>query len=158
MRVAFLLFALAQPAAAETWFACDFGDARSLAVTHDDTSATYAFTHPTSSLTLTRPLDQVDLTPWPGIDRTIWEEVTFHNAGHGYTVFAAITRIYPEEDDGEVLMELSGGILVTQGEDEIARLDCLPGTIDFPWSTILFDAKEAAGQCFDPVNRSWAAC
>ena len=158
MRLALVFLALAQPAFAETWFACDFGENRSVTVSHDNETAVYAFEHPTNNLTLTRPLAEVHLTPWPGIGRTIWEEVTFQNAGYSYTVFASIDRIPPDNDEGEIQTELSGGILVTKDNREIVHLDCLRQTIDFPWGTSLFDAKEALGQCYDPGTHTWDAC
>lgn len=152
MRGALLLLALAAPATAEPFFACDFGGGRDLSVTHDAETARYAFRHPTNSLTLTRPFSEVHYTPWPGVGGTIWEEVGFDNAGFRYSVFASIDRA-PEAEPRR-----RGGVIVFQGDREITRLECLPGSIQFDWGTGLFDAMEGAGQCYDPAAQSWAGC
>lgn len=159
MRLACLALALAQPVVAETrLFACDFGPDRSVEVTLTGTTATYAFRHPTNSLTLNRPVTQVHLTPWPGIGRTIWEEIAFQNAGYTYRVFASIERIPPADDEGDISVNVAGGIVVLKDETRIVGLDCTPGTVDFPWGNELFDAKRAAGQCYDRAEARWDAC
>ncbi|MCV6594716.1 MAG: hypothetical protein OIF48_17330 [Silicimonas sp.] len=152
MRVLACLLALAAPAAAEPYFACEFGQDRDVTVTHDAETARYAFRHPTNSLTLTRPFAQIDYTPWPGMGRTIWEEIGFDNAGYRYTVFAGIDR------DPEVTNGRSGGIIVSKDGREIVRLDCRPDSINFPWSTSLLEAMEAAGRCLDIGSQSWIDC
>lgn len=150
---------LATEASAETLlFACDMGEGRDLRVTLSDATATYAFGHPTNSLTLTRDVRDVHLTPWPGIGRTIWEDVVFQNAGYSYLVHASIERIDPENENDDIETNISGGIIVSRGETQVAKLSCLAGTVDFPWGTELFDAKVAAGQCFDQTSRLWADC
>lgn len=152
-----MLCATAAPA--ETLlFSCEMGEGRSLRVTLTDSTATYAFRHPTNSLTLTRDVRDVHLTPWPGIGRTIWEEIVFQNAGYSYLVHASIERIYPEDENEEIETNVSGGIIVSRSETQIAELSCQTGSVDFPWGTELFDAKVAAGQCYRREENLWAAC
>ena len=161
IRAAVLFATLATTAGAETLhFACDFPNGKRVEITHTDTTATYSFGTPggLDDLTIIRPVSQVHLTPWPGIGRTIWEEVTFLNDGHSYTIHASIHRIYPDDDEGEIEVEFAGGIIVQNGEAELAHLTCLPDTVDFPWGTGLFDAKEKAGQCYDHTSLSLGAC
>ena len=165
MRYYWLIYAIA-PAGAmscavgETQhFACVIGT-KTVEVCHDDNTARYSFgpAGGTSDLQITKPVTEVDLTPWPGIGRTIWEELTFHNAGHSYTVHASIDRAPPEDETDDIVVTVFGGIIVRRGEEEIADLTCDPGTVDFPWGHELFDAKEAAGQCYDPGTRGWLPC
>ena len=149
----------ASSASAETlYFACDMGEGRGVRVTIDDTTAIYAFRHPTNSLTLTRDVRDVHLTPWSGIGRTIWEEIVFQNAGYNYLVHASIERIYPEDENDAVETNVSGGVIVNRGETQIAELSCAAGTVYFPWGTELFDAKVASGQCYYRTSGLWAAC
>lgn len=161
IRAAVLLAMSAPATQAETLhFACDFPNGKRVEITHTDTTATYAFGRPgrLDELVFTRPVNQVDLTPWPGVGRTIWEEVTFHNAHHFYTIHASIHRIYPEDENADIEVALSGGIVVRRGDEEVAHLTCLPETVDFPWGTGLFEAKERAGQCYDHSSRAWGTC
>ena len=161
IRLAVLLAGLAAGVQAdELYFACDFPNGKRVEIMHTDRSATYAYGDPgvLDDLVLKRPLNQVYLLPWPGIGRTIWEEVTFENRSYFYTVFGAIERLYPEDEDAEIEVRVSGGIVVRRLDDEVARLVCLPGTVDFPWGSGLFEAKEASGQCFDRDVREWRTC
>ena len=159
IRWAILCAVCALPVQAETlYFACDFGSDRSVSVTHTDTQAVYDFRHPTNSLRLTRDVTDVHLTPWPGVGRTIWEEVIFTNAGVQYLVYASIDRIPPEDETDEIETQLSGGIRVSRGETLFGELTCQPDTIDFPWGSGLYDAKTAAGQCYDTSSREWSDC
>ena len=111
-----------------------------------------------NELRLSVPIEDIHLTPWHGVGRTIWEEVKFHNLGVRYTVYGAIDRALSENSDGEVVTEISGGIVVKVGERDPVHLACDKNSVDFPWGTSIFDAKTAKGQCFDRVMRVWRAC
>ena len=161
IRLAVICSTLATGALADSLhFACHFPNGKAVTVTHTDATATYRFGRPgrESELTITRPVADVHLTPWPGIGRTIWEEVTFFNEGHSYTLHASIERVYPDDENAEIEAHLFGGLIVRKGERELARLTCLPQTINFPWGTGLFDAKVGAGQCYDQNSRDWGRC
>lgn len=147
---------------AETrYFTCTFGAGKkTIEICHDAKMARYRFgpTGEAPELELLQPVSNVDLTPWPGVGRTIWEEVTFRNADHAYVVYGSIDRGPPSDGSDEMAVTLSGGITVRRDGDEIAHLTCDPGSVKFPWGTSLFDAKETAGQCYDPELRSWGTC
>ncbi len=142
-------------------FACTVKNGtKKVEVCHTLDEATYRFGPPggQAELELRRPVTDVHLTPWPGIGRTIWEEVIFRNASHSYTVYGGIDRAPSEDGSGEILVTLAGGVVVHQAEQEIAHLTCDPGSVDFPWGTGLFEAKETAGQCYDRRRQQWHAC
>ena len=142
-------------------FACTVNDGtKKVEVCHTTDEVTYRF-GPRGGpleLLLRQPVAQIHLTPWPGIGRTIWEEVTFRNAAYTYTVYGSIERTPPEDGAGDIVVTVSGGIIVRQDEQEIAHLTCDPGSVDFPWGTGLYEAKEAAGQCYDRREQKWHDC
>lgn len=131
--------------------------AKTLEVCHDATTARYAFgaIGQTPELELVRPLAEVNLNPWPGVGRSIWEDVTFENESHRYTVYGAFDR---QPDETGALPVVRGGVVVQRGVEDLAALSCDPGSVDFPWSTTLFEAKTAAGQCYDLGERRWLTC
>lgn len=136
--------------------ACDIGERR-LEVCVGPEHARYRF-GPESApeMEVMQPVTAVHLRPWPGIGRTIWEEVVFVIQGHVYVVWGAIDRT--SGATGEVTVVHRGGVVVTQDTVEVARHDCDEGSVDFPWSTTLDDAKRAAGQCHDMHADAWVAC
>lgn len=145
----------------ERHFSCSFENgAKWVEVCIGADTGTYSFGHINAApeMVLVRPVSDIGLVPWPGIGRTIWEEVSFQNEGHRYVVYAAIERALPEDGEEEITATVSGGIAVTHNSQEIARLRCDPGSVEFPWGTTLFDAKSTAGQCYDRSTRSWANC
>ncbi len=142
-------------------FACSFENGtKAVELCHDDMQARYVFgpARGPAELRLTRALSEVGLVPWPGIGRTIWEEITFENEDHAYVVHGSIERVYPQNETDEITVVVSGGILVEKSGREVASLICDPDSVDFPWSSELFDAKEAAGQCYDPGEQIWQPC
>lgn len=72
-------------------------------------------------LRLHRPLSAVKHTPWSGVGRNIWEDLTFHNGGYAYTV--AISR------DRMKLSKPYGAVFVERNGREVARVECDPGRI-----------------------------
>lgn len=142
-------------------FFCTFQNGtKEVTVCHDDRTALYRFGAKgrAPELTIEQDVARLAYTPWPGIGRTIWEEVTFETAGHSYTVFASIDREPPADGAHDIVVTVSGGIVVARGDDSLATLTCDPGSVAFPWGTALFDAKEAAGMCYDPATRNWSTC
>lgn len=115
-----------------------------------DQTASYSFgaAHKAPDLHLTRHVRDVDYTPWPGIGRTIWEEFSFENKGVRYLVHFSVDKA-----PGSVMQ---GGVIVMQGETELASLDCDPGSVAGQgYSMRLYDAKVAAGQSFSLQTQSW---
>lgn len=100
-------------------------------------------------LEMLRHVRDVGMTPWPGVSRTIWESFTFFNDDIGYEVHHSI-------DKGPDAGPLRGGITVMRGDDVLASLDCDPGTVESAgYSLPLYEAKEAAGQCWDFASFAW---
>lgn len=113
----------------------------------------YAFTGGVAenAFVLDRPVTEVDMTPWPGIGRTIWEDFTFTNGDYAYQVHYGFDRLSEES-------EMFGGVTVKKGEVEIATLSCDPGTVNSAgFGLPLFDAKEAAGQLWSFEMREWVS-
>lgn len=155
MRAALLLLALTAPAHA----ACPTGDeifsctikGKPLQLCHDAGALTYRFGPAEKpELTLSEPLETLAFTPWPGIGGDIWETVAFSNQGYSYEVWTSVTR------DPEATGGLRGGVTVRQGETTIARLTCDPGTPSQSLD-VIYDLKEAIGQCWDFASRTWQA-
>jgi hypothetical protein len=156
MRAALIFALLATPAAAcpggNEVFSCTI-KGKPLQLCHSNGALTYSF-GPTGKpeLTLTQPLETLAFTPWPGIGSAIWETVAFPNQGYTYEVWTSAERD-PEATEG-----LQGGVNVLQGKTLVAQLTCDPGTPSQSLD-VLYDLKEAIGQCWDFDSRSWqTAC
>jgi hypothetical protein len=55
--------------------------------------------------------------------------------------------------------EVRGGITVMRGDNVLAELACDPGSVvTSGYPLPVYDAKEAAGQCWDYQTHSWAGC
>ncbi|WGW03829.1 hypothetical protein [Tropicibacter oceani] len=103
-------------------------------------------------LTLREAAATLGYTPWPGIGRTIWEEVRFFNGDYEYRVNGAIDKMLAVEDSPEAK---SGGVEVYRGAQRAAALDCAPATVRFDWTAAIGDAKRAAGLDWDPGAQAW---
>ncbi|WP_299772668.1 hypothetical protein [uncultured Tateyamaria sp.] len=127
---------------------CQIGS-KTLTVCVGEGQATYAF-GPSGlpELSLTRPLGQVQATPWPGVGRSIWEDITFENVGTRYTAWISVDRM--TED-----FTTTGGVMVAQGEQKLADLDCKTGTAEVGVFAIA-DAMQAAGYCVDRATGTYA--
>ena len=100
-------------------------------------------------LSLNRSITEVDMYPWSGVSRSIWEDIGFENAGIWYRVF------YSQERDPRST-EVSGGIRVEQGETLLAELFCDAGSVETAGYPLpVFDAKTAAGQQFNHLTYTW---
>ncbi|WP_417267297.1 hypothetical protein [Celeribacter baekdonensis] len=140
---------LGAPAQAETLLQCSFSNGKTVVLETDETGVAYRFGRPgqTPELTLHRPYDQVDVTPWPGIGRSIWEDLSLHNGEVTYRLWGALDRM--SEDH-----ELSAGLIVEQGEEELARFECLPNSVNYAVFSFS-DAYEAAGYCWNFEDVMW---
>ncbi|KAB6717810.1 MULTISPECIES: hypothetical protein [Roseobacteraceae] len=136
-------------AQAEPLFQCTFANGKTVVLETDETGVVYRFGRPgqTPELTLHRLYDQIDVTPWPGVGRSIWEDLSLHNGAVTYRLWGALDRM--SEDH-----ELSAGLIVEQGEDELARLECLPDSINYAVFSFS-DAYEAAGYCWNYEGFIW---
>lgn len=111
------------------------GGQKALEVCRSDQDASYWFgpRNGKAELSLTAKAGEFSYTPWPGVGRTIWEELAFYNNGVTYTVYGAHERIWPEDEAAEVKVITSGGVIVSQDGKELAHLRCDEGTVVFPW-------------------------
>lgn len=135
--------------------ACSFDNgAKTVEVCLSFDQVTYAFgpAEGEPDLLLSEHVTTVDYLPWPGVGSAIWETVTFYNGDYSYAVTAGFER-NPENPKS------FGGISVRRGTEEVANLTCDPESVDFGWEVALFDAKRAAGMCWnDAPNRGWSSC
>lgn len=128
---------------------CQIGANKQLSVCFQGESATYRFGPPAApELILTQPVATLDATPWPGIGRSIWEEVVFANADVRYAVWSSVDRLDPAHPK-------EGGVRVLRGETELASLSCHPGTVDMTGFAVS-DGFAAAGFCRDLTRHVWA--
>ncbi len=164
MRAFFALLAFTSPAfaqcadGADTFLACRIeGSERRLEVCLASQNLTYRFGPPGApELTLSAPVTAIDYTPWPGIGRTIYEELTFRSGDYRYVVFGGIEREH-DATTGEIIPTRFGGVSVLPGADEtpLAAFHCAEGTVDFPWSEAIGDAKRLMGLTFDRQVQRW---
>jgi len=135
--------------------ACTFKDgATQVSVTLDDGIVRYAYgpTGQAPDLALSVPAVEVDYIPWAGIGRSIWEAYAFRNGDYRYEVGMSFDRD-PES------VAVYGGITITKGSEEIARLTCDEGSGYFVYDGQVAQIKQQAGLCVehgDPTR--WVAC
>ncbi|MBW6416741.1 hypothetical protein [Celeribacter sp. PS-C1] len=139
-------FAQAQEA---SLFHCQFANAKEVTLRVTETGMSYAFgrQHSTPELTLWRTFDEIEVTPWNGVGRSIWEDIAFANGDVTYRIWGNFDRMTEEH-------EVTGGILVERGDEDLARLDCLPYTVNYTLFSFS-DAYEAAGYCWDLGANHW---
>ena len=131
---------------------CTIG-AKALTVCVTDATASYAFgPRGAPELALTQGLDEVTATPWPGIGRSIYEDVTFRNGSVSYTAWISVDRLAEDQPT-------TGGVVVEQNGRRLAELTCNTGTADIGVFAIA-NAMQAVGYCVDRTNGvySTAAC
>ncbi|MEM7439711.1 MAG: hypothetical protein AAF393_08940 [Pseudomonadota bacterium] len=161
MQSLFILPFLTTPALActsgTTLFSCAIaGKAQVVTVCNTGDAVTYTYGRPDRApdISLASAVATVGYSPWNGIGRSIYEDVTFTNAGYDYTVWGALDRQILEDDPAD---QMSGGIVVTKGDETVAQLMCDPKTIAVALDQ-LWGLKEAAGQCYDRDAFEWRAC
>ena len=115
----------------------------------DQVTYAYGRVNAAPDLQMTRHVRDVHMTPWPGIGMSIWEDFTLVNQGYAYTVFYSFRR-----EPGA--MDLNAGVLVSRGDEQLARIECDPASIDFAGNGLpLWDAKHAAGQTWSYEQHMW---
>lgn len=134
---------------------CTFEDgAKAVRICLSDNNVTYAFGPVAGApdLAMSVPVAELDYVPWPGVGSAVWDMVTFYNGDYSYEVVAGFER--NPEDPAQF-----GGIRVAKTGQEIANLNCDPGSVDWGWGTDLFDAKQAVGLCWDyGRDAEWKPC
>lgn len=156
-RLVGVLCVLAAPAAAcgvgeqEVFDCTASGGTKLLRVCTTEEAARYSFGRlgQQPELELFAEMQALDYRPWNGIGRSYYEQVTFYNAGHAYTVYFNLDRL--EEDP---LRSITGGVAVNRNGEEIANVSCDPGSITNGLDA-LYGQKQAVGQCWDHSNFLW---
>ncbi len=160
MRAALLFLALVpQPVLAacqpdDALFHCQIGK-KTLQVCETSGTLTYIF-GPAGKpeLSLAVSIADADFTPWPGIGRTMWDEIAFHNDGVTYRVWASLEK---QLDPDEPEPVLQGGVQVSRGETDLASLVCNEGSVQSLLDTV-WTLKTGIGQCYDREASRWQAC
>ncbi len=108
-------------------------------------------------LTLSEPLVSLGYTPWPGVGRAIWEDVTFTNGAYSYTVFGGFDRMFGDETEADHPTPHFGGVTVRQDDRIIAELTCDRRMTDYGafGGDPIYEAKTAAGQEWDDRAQIW---
>ncbi len=145
----------------DTFLSCTFSNGKkAVDVCVDGDMLTYRFGRigKAPDLALSVPVVDADYTPWPGIGRAIWETVTFQNGKTSYVVAGVIDRQFSDDEKDEVQAEISGLIDVNEGEETLATLECDAGSVEFAYGGSIYDAKTAAGQCYNLEEQRWESC
>ena len=154
----FLLFCISTSAqaecsgGAEELFQCSFDSGYQLNICLQEGAVTYMYgaDGKMPELILSRRVEDVTMTPWPGIGRTFWEEINVRNQGVTYT----ITQWADRND----LNTLPGGAVdVVRNGEHLVRLDCVEGTVTGDFYP-LFEAKQNFGQSWCHDAQAWDAC
>ena len=127
---------------------CTIGS-KTLSLCLGDETATYSF-GPAGSpeLILSRPIREVDYIAWSGFGRYPTNKVVFSNHDYSYV----ITSGYDRHEDGDRPYEVA--ILVERDNRIVANLECRETFEDDPLD-VVWNAKEAAGQCWQIETRDW---
>jgi len=162
LLVSVALAGFAAPAAAEGCFGagtplfhCTLkGGARAVDLCLQGDVGVYRYGPPggAAELILAQRAADMFMWPWNGVGSSIYEEAGVYNGDVAYTVHYAISRIAVEA------LEVSGGIVVTRGDQTLAELACDPGSVSLREFYPVFEAKQASGQCWDPTGFSWRRC
>jgi hypothetical protein len=123
------------------------GSAKHLSLCLTDDALTYEFGPPgRPELRLMRDLAGVSYTPWPGIGRTIWEDISLENQGITYAVHSWRDKMMAPDQPGAQ----GTGLIVLRGDTPLAEMDCAGA----PYSDFLplGEALIARGLCLDATG------
>lgn len=127
---------------------CKISATKSLTVCLGDGKGRYSYGPAAApELAMTQSFDEMGATPWPGVSRSIWEEVVFINNGISYAVWHSVDRLTDAH-------ETDGGVVVKKGDQKLAELNCRPDTIEMN-AFAVSDAFDAAGYCWQRETQSW---
>ncbi len=126
---------------------CQMSRGRTLEVCAGTEMLTYSFgASDPAEMEISVPFAAAAVTPWPGVGGTIWSSAVFANGDTGYEVWVS-----QERNDSA---PTTAGITVQQGGKDIARLACLPGTIEGD-ATFFEDVMAARGFCWNSGAGRW---
>lgn len=126
---------------------CQVSKSRELEVCAGSEMFTYSFgAGDRRDLEISVPFADAEVTPWPGIGSAIWSSILFRSGEHSYEVFVSAER--------EAGAELTGGVIVSRNDTQIARLECLPGTVEAS-PEVFPEVMEARGFCWNGNAGLW---
>ena len=105
-----------------------------------------------AELILAHTVRDIHLTPWNGVGSSIYEEMEFWAGDVTYQIHYALDRIAADNPN------ITGGVLVFKADQVLAELQCDAGSVSERDFYPLFEAKQAAGQCYNPDGFSWSDC
>lgn len=105
-----------------------------------------------AELLLGRHVRNIRLSPWGGMGSLIYEEVEFSAGDVTYQVYYAVSRSAADTPD------MNAGVRVLRGDQMLADLTCDAGSVSVHDFSPLFEAKTAAGQCWQNDSSTWVAC
>ena len=145
----------ASSAAGEVLFDCAIG-AQQLSVTFQDDTAAYTFgPKGAPEVSISAAPRDLNYLPWDGMGASMPEAVQFVNVGTTYEVWYSVQK---QIDENAPLAPTEGGVRVMQGDAILADLVCTAPPSVYALERI-YDAKLAAGQCYDWQSHSWGtAC
>lgn len=131
-------------------FECQMrGGAKVLSVGYNAPFVFYSFGSPDQAeLVIKVPVTELEVRPWNGIGRYLFEGATFENDGHGYVVHHALDRLTQNA-------ALEGGVIVMKGDAVLADLACDAGTVQGGMFAFA-DLKDLGGQCWDLEAQVWS--
>lgn len=89
-----------------------------------------------------------NVTPWIGAGSSVWSSGSFVNNDYVYEVWISADR------DREADSDTEAGVIVSRNGKELARLNCVPGTVE--GDPEFFGAKmEENGWCHEPQSGAW---
>ena len=94
-------------------------------------------------LELIRDLAEASFTPWPGIGRTMWEELSLENEGVTYQFSSYSEKLMEEGTEDQ--LALGTDLFVQRGDQVLAKLTCDPAQVSdfYP----VGEALQALGYC-----------
>lgn len=128
-------------------FTCQVSKGRELSVCAGTEMFTYSFgTGEPPEMEMSIPFAEAEVTPWPGIGRSVWSSIRFRKGSHSYEVWASAEK---DSDD-----PAGGGVIVSQNGKEIARIDCRPGTVE-AGPEVFGEVMYARGFCWNGAADRW---
>lgn len=123
------------------------GGAKVLSVTLSPPHVYYSFgPDGRPEIVIENTIVDVDVIPWNGAGRSIFEQMEFLVGGHVYSVYHALDRTDHVA---------SGGVSVRKGDEDLVNLPCDPDTVRVENVFGFVDMKADAGICWDFETSTW---
>ncbi|OUD10355.1 hypothetical protein BVC71_02285 [Marivivens niveibacter] len=138
--------------AGQTLFSCGFSNGKSVHVClskSDEVTYRFGVKGEEPELELVRQASDVHMQPWHGVGRAIWEVIRVTNSGYAYEMSYSIDRM-------DETIPIYGSLTVLRGDETLAILECVEGTVARHDFSPLFEAKEQAGQNWCANEQTWS--